>query len=77
MNEQIVTGRKWNSPKIYAELLDDGVEMRISFDDFLIALSAEIGSPTFLMTRAGLEARIKAAGERVLAEVRIASKAVV
>ena len=77
MTEAVVTGRKWNNPKIYAEILHDGIEMKMSFEDFLTALAAEVGSPTFLMTRAGLELRIKEASGRVLKEMRDASAAVI
>lgn len=74
---KVVTGRKWTNPEIYAEISSDGVRMEISLEDFLLALSAEMGSPLFLLTADALRKRIEEASARVMSEVRTASKEVV
>ena len=74
---KVVTGRKWTNPEIYAGVSSDGIRMEISLADFLLALSAEIGSPLFLLTSEALRKRIEEASARVMTEVRAASKEVV
>ena len=43
----VVISRYWNNPNILAYVTDDEVGVRISLDDFITALKAELGSITF------------------------------
>jgi hypothetical protein len=75
--DRVVVGRKWNNPNIYTLVESERIEMRILLDDFINALAVEMGSPAFLMTKAGLKERLKLAATAALDEIKKASAQVV
>lgn len=74
----VLVGRKWHHPTIGVEIVqDDGIAIRMSMDDFILALTqeAEVGyvkdlaeamsHPAFVFTRSGLDAQVDAASAQV------------
>jgi hypothetical protein len=76
MKERFVVGRKWNSPVIYTYATSEKIEMQIDLADFINALVEEAGSPALTMTKAGLKAKLLEAAEKVVSEVKTASREV-
>jgi hypothetical protein len=46
--------RYWHQPQISVAITDAEIGLSMDLQDYLKALSAEIGSPAMLMTQAGL-----------------------
>ena len=59
-NSVVIKSRKWNSPNIIAWVNNEGIGMGMSLDDFLVALSEEIGNPTFVLTKAQMLQKMRA-----------------
>ena len=57
----ITKSRKWHSPEILAYANNEEIGLSIKLDDYLQALVAEIGNPTFIVTQAQLLAKLRAA----------------
>ena len=74
---KVVVGRKWNNPEVYTQLCDEKIELAISIENFVLALAAEIKSPAFILTKAGLAHELSAAIPKVLSEVKKSSVEVV
>lgn len=52
-SKSVVTkSRRWNNPNIIAWVNNEEIGMGMKLDDFLVALSEEIGNPLFLLTKA-------------------------
>lgn len=67
MSKSVVTiSRNWNNPKITTTITGEHISIQMSIEDFVTALKAEIGSVTWVMTKAGFEARLDAAVATVL-----------
>jgi hypothetical protein len=74
---RVVVGRKWHKPDIYTRLDKEGIDLQMELDDFVLALLDELGSPTMIMTRAQLKARVHQAVEKVVSGIKDVSREVV
>lgn len=77
MRTKLVTSRKWKNPEIEAFVSPEEVGARIDVEAFLDALVEEVGNPTTLLTKAGLRARLAAAKDTIVKELKDATKYVV
>jgi hypothetical protein len=77
MTTKLITSRKWTSPAIEAFINSEEVGARLDLTAFLDAIVEEVGNPTMLVTKAALRARLEAASEAVLHELRATTKYVV
>ncbi len=66
----IVISRKWKDLKIEAFMNDKEVGAQTDLEQFMKAVADQVGSPTFVMTRAQLLQRILDATEVVLKELK-------
>lgn len=73
----ITKSRKWHSPEILAYVNNEEIGLSIKLDDYLQALVAEIGNPTFIVTQAQLLAKLRAASIVIEQEMHDKSVAVV
>lgn len=74
---KIVVCRKWAHPDIEAYIQSDSVGARMTLDDFVGALAAEVGEPLMILTKKQLLDKLRAATEKVSAEMKQATKHVV
>ena len=72
----VVISREWSKPEIKIQVNSNGIALAISLDDFVTALAAEVGSPTLLLTKAQLAAKMDFAKQVVLEKVKQESKQV-
>lgn len=78
MAKSIVTvSRLWNNPKILVQVTNEGIALTLMLDEFLNAMAAEMGNPTFLVTKAQLLAKMQAAASVVESGVKESSSAAV
>jgi putative NADH-flavin reductase len=70
---KVVVSRQWNHPQITAFLDVKEVGAQIDLDDFLLAMLDEIGKPTYIMTREQLKAKVMAAKDEILSEMKRAT----
>jgi hypothetical protein len=73
IKEAIVISRQWNNPKIHAYMTKKGVGSEMELDDFLTTLLEIVGSPTLTMTRKQLAAKVFAAKEQIVNEMKKAT----
>lgn len=77
MPEYITISRKWNNPKIYTTLTNDGIGMTMSVDDFIAALKQEIGSVRWIFRNETFARIVDAAAQAVIEGVKEESAKVV
>ena len=73
MKTVITVSRKWGNPTIAAFVDTHEVGATMYLDEFIESLLAEVGSPTMIMTRAQLAAKVKAAASTVVDEMKRAT----
>jgi hypothetical protein len=73
----IVVSRKWNSPVIEVKLSDKEISMFVDLSQFIESLGKEMGNPALLLTNAQLAEKLSAASDKVVAELKEASKYIV
>lgn len=66
----VTVSRKWNSPEILVWVNDTEIGMGMALDDFLVAMTQEIGNPALILTQSGLLAKMRTAAPVVEAEMR-------
>ena len=69
----VTVSRKWNEPNIIVWVNNEGIGMGMKMDDYLVALSEEVGSPTFLLTKAQMLQKMREASPKVEAEMKDAT----
>lgn len=77
MRTKVVVSRKWTNPEITAFLTGTEVGAEMSLNDFLDALTEEVGNPTLLMTKAALRQKLEQASIAIQHELRNATSRVV
>jgi hypothetical protein len=77
MNERVVVSRKWANPEITAFVTNIEVGASMSLDDFLSALSEEVGNPTWFFSKAQLFAKLVQAKDHILKEMKDTTKFVI
>lgn len=70
MKTKIVTSRKWEAPDIETFVSEDEVGAKMTLNDFLDALVAEIGDVTKIKNSEQLKSKINVAAADVLHEMR-------
>ena len=71
--EKVVVSRQWNNPTIRAYMNLQEVGAEVSLDEFVSALLTIVGSPTMVMTRAQLAAKVTAAKDQIVDELKRAT----
>ncbi len=66
----VLVGRKWNNPAITICISHEEIKIAVNLRDFLVALAAETGNPTTLLTVAGLRKALIKASERVVSGMK-------
>ena len=66
----VVVSRQWQKPEISIDVTDDEIRIAMSLPAFLDALAAEIGNPALVLTQAQLLAKLRAAAEAVVREMK-------
>lgn len=74
MKTAVVVSRKWDSPAIYAYMTTDEVGASMSVEDALRSMIEEMGSPTFVMTKATLLKKMLESWEVVAKEIKEATR---
>jgi len=69
----VTVSRLWGNPEIFVWVDALSLGMRISLDDFIVALAKEMGNPTLMITQAQLLARMQTAARVVEATVKESS----
>jgi hypothetical protein len=70
MKSKVVTCRKWSQPLLDSFVTAEEIGVRMDLDDYITALCMELGNPTFLVTNAKLEQRIRQASNKILTEIK-------
>lgn len=65
----VVKSRKWHQPNVETYVTHKEIGVQIDLDDFLQALVAEIGNPTFLLTKKQLTKALQAAADSTIDEM--------
>lgn len=73
MKTVITVSRKWNNPTIAAFVDTHEVGATMYLDEFIDSLLEEIGSPTFIMTKAQLASKVKTAATTIVDEMKRAT----
>lgn len=66
----VLVGRKWNNPNITIEVSTEGIEVRMTLEDFLTSVVTEIGSPAMLFRQEALGSAVLEAANRVVAGMK-------
>jgi hypothetical protein len=66
----VVISREWNNPKILISVSSEAIAIKMSLEDFLLAVHIEMGNPTFLVTKEALLRRLTMASDKVCAEMK-------
>lgn len=62
----VTVSRKWDHPNIETTVSGDGIAIRMSLDDFLKALVAEVGTVAFTFRQVTFAAQLDAAAKIVV-----------
>lgn len=73
MKSTLTVCRKWNNPTIMAFVDNTEIGATMILDDYLNAVLQIVGSPTFVMTKAQLAEKVKAASDQVISEMKRAT----
>ena len=68
--EMISVTKKYDEPTIYHTVDIEGLKLQISLEDYLTALQHELGSPAFILTKASLDSKLRAASAKVIQSVK-------
>jgi len=71
--EKIVVSREWSNPTIRAYMSVADVGAEVGLDDFITALLHIVGSPTMVMTKGQLAAKVIAAKDQIVTELKKAT----
>lgn len=77
MKTVLTISRKWHSPQIETTITQDSISLAIDIDDFLEAVSQEIGTVTWVFTEKSFRAKFDDAVSKVLAGIKEESAKVV
>ena len=77
MKTIVTISKKWNNPQISIMIGVEGIELKMSMDDFREALKQEVGSITWTFKKATFESALDAAIIRVLSGIKEESAKVV
>lgn len=69
MKTKIIVSRKWDKPEIEV-FATSAIGAKMDVNDFLSALVEEMGNPTMLLTKAQMKAKMIAASEVVIREMK-------
>ena len=75
--EQVTITREWHKPEILTKVSDKEISLALNLADYLLALCEEFGSPTFVLTKATLLAKVQEASDKVVAKVKLESAKVI
>ena len=71
MSKSVVTiSRNWNNPKIITTITGEKISIQMSIEDFVTALKAEIGSVTWVVTKAAFDTKLDEAVSRVIEGIK-------
>jgi hypothetical protein len=73
MNKVIIS-RHWHKPEIQYNVTDEGLTIVVKLDDFILALIKEMGNPVAILTKAQLEAKVKAASIAACEKIKEVTK---
>ena len=74
---QVTISRKWHAPQIHHHVTDDGITMKVTLEDFIEALTQELGPVTWVLTDKAFRAKLDAAIASVLSGIKAESSKVV
>lgn len=78
LKQKMIISRHWNNPEIEVTVMDTGISIIVSLDDFMIALEKELTlHPLQTLTAARRSADLRAAKNIVLTKMKEASTYVV
>jgi hypothetical protein len=69
----VVVSRFWNNPNILVWVNNESIGMGMKLDDFLVALSEEIGNPAFLLTKAQMLQKMRSVTPTIESEMKDAT----
>lgn len=69
----VTVSRKWNEPNIIVWVNNEGIGMGMKLDDYLVALSEEIGNPLLLLTKAQMLQKMRDVTSIVESEMKDAT----
>ena len=70
----VTVSRKWNNPQIYIDITNEGIELSMSLDDFVVALADEVGSIALTVRDATFRKKLADAAERVVSGIKDESR---
>lgn len=70
MKEKVTVSRQWHHPEINIFVDTGCVGAGMSLQDFIKAMSDEVGNPTMLVTKTQLNIALNQAAERVIQEMK-------
>lgn len=71
----VTISREWHKPEIRVSVSHERIELAASIDDFMRAVSSEMGSPALMFTRAQLDRSLALAAASVVEKLKVASGA--
>jgi hypothetical protein len=69
-NHNIIISRYWHRPKIDVFLMQNGIAIQLTVEDFVKAMSKEIGSPKVIFRQKTLEEKMIDAAAQVLEKAK-------
>lgn len=73
-SQVVVVSRKWNSPDISVSVNSTEIKVEMSLTAFVESLLEEVGNPALILTKAALATKVTEAAEKVVAEMKDATK---
>jgi hypothetical protein len=70
----VVISRKWAAPEISVTVTNKEIGMEMSLEQFIESVVSEVGNPALLLTRSALTAKVSQAVDKVVAEMKDATK---
>lgn len=70
MKRAVVVSRQWNNPAIEMWVSDEEIGIQMSLSEFWDSIVEEMGNPTLIVSKAQLRARLEAAANQVLTEMK-------
>lgn len=77
MKAAVTISKKWHNPWINITIDTEGIELRMSMDDFREALKREVGSITWVFKKETFDSQLDAAITRVISGIKEESAKVV
>ena len=66
----MTVSRKWDNPKISIGVSKEGISLAMDMEDFKAALSKEMGSVTWVFSKAEFEKRLKIAIDNIISGIK-------